>query len=86
MFTAVSLRSAGLRPRSGNRFASFIEYLPVIHSPVSILELVEGKETAELRWHVRTDLGSNNQANYQAVLLNLKLLRLISGRTFRQAT
>jgi len=63
--------------------ASFIEYLPVIHSPVSVLELVEGRETAELRWHVRSDLGPNNQASYQAVLLNLKLLRLVGGSGFR---
>jgi hypothetical protein len=45
--------------------------------PVSVMELVEGTETAELRWYVRADLGSNNQANYQAAMLNLKLLRLI---------
>jgi AraC-like DNA-binding protein len=63
--------------------ASFIDYLPVVHSPVSIMELVEGKETAELRWYVRADLGSNNQANYQAAMLNLKLLRLIGGKAFR---
>ncbi len=61
----------------------FIEYLPVIHSPVCVLELVEGEQTAELRWKVNTDLGTNSQANYQAALLNLKLLRLIGGRDFR---
>ena len=27
--------------------AGFIDYLPVVHSPVSIMELVEGSETAE---------------------------------------
>lgn len=63
--------------------AGFIDYLPVVHSPVSIMELVEGSETAELRWYVRADLGSNNQANYQAAMLNLKLLRLIGGKAFR---
>ena len=63
--------------------AGFIDYLPVVHSPVSIMELVEGSETAELRWYVRADLGSNNQANYQAAMLNLKMLRLIGGKAFR---
>jgi len=62
---------------------SFIDYLPVVHSPVSVMELIEGEETAELRWYVRADLGSNNQANYQAAMLNLKLLRLIGGAGFR---
>ncbi|MDB5972202.1 MAG: AraC family transcriptional regulator [Hydrocarboniphaga sp.] len=61
----------------------FIDYLPVVHSPVILMELVEGKETAELRWCVRSDLGSNNQANYQAALLDVNFLRLIGGRNFR---
>lgn len=62
---------------------SFIDYIPVVHSPVTILELVEGRETAELRWSVGTDLGVNSQANYQGALLTLKLLRSIGGRSFR---
>jgi AraC-like DNA-binding protein len=61
----------------------FVEYIPVIHSPVPLLELAEGTETAELRWRVQTDLGRNAQASLQAVLLNLKLLRLIAGSGFR---
>ncbi len=60
----------------------FIEYIPVIHSPMTMMELVEGKETTELRWSVLADLGSNNQANYQAILLDLNLLRLLGGRGF----
>ena len=61
----------------------FIDYIPVIHSPVPVLELVEGRDTAELRWQVPADLGLNVQASLQAVLLNLKLLRLIGGAGFR---
>lgn len=61
----------------------FIDFIPVIHSPVPLLELNEGRETAELRWRVQADLGQNDQANYQATVLNLKLLRLIGGRRFR---
>jgi AraC-like DNA-binding protein len=63
--------------------ASFIDYIPVVHSPMAKMELVEGKETAELRWGVSTDLGFNIQANYQAALLDLNFLRLVGGRTFR---
>ncbi|HEY6132003.1 MAG TPA: AraC family transcriptional regulator ligand-binding domain-containing protein [Halioglobus sp.] len=62
---------------------SFIDYIPVIHAPDTILQLVESRETAEIRWSVGTDLGSNHQANYQAALLNLKLLQMVGGQTFR---
>ncbi len=62
---------------------SFIDFIPVIHAPDVILELVEGKETAEIRWRVGTDLGFNNQANYQAALLDMKLLQLVGGTAFR---
>ena len=61
----------------------FIDYIPVVHSPVVIMELAEGKEIAELRWSVRNNLGINSQANYQAVMLNLKLLKLLGGHEFR---
>jgi AraC-like DNA-binding protein len=62
---------------------SFIDFLPVSHAPDTILELVEGRETAEIRWSVRADLGFNKQANYQAALLDMKLLRVVGGPAFR---
>ncbi len=62
--------------------SSFIGYIPIVHSPNAILELVEGEETAEIRWRVGADLGCNQQANYKAALLNLKLLRMVAGRDF----
>lgn len=62
-----------------------IDYIPVVHSPATAMEFVEGEEIAELRWNVRSDLGLNDQANYQAVLLNLKLLRQVGGPNFRPA-
>lgn len=61
----------------------FIDYIPVTHSPDALLELVENDEIAEIRWEVGTDLGCNDQANYQAALLNLKLLRDLGGPRFR---
>lgn len=36
-----------------------------------------------MRWSVRTDLGLNSQAHYQAIVLHLKLFRQICGRGFR---
>lgn len=61
----------------------FIEYLPLVHSPTTLLELVEGTRIAELRWGVRDNLGHNDQANYQGALLSMKLLRQIGGLNFR---
>ena len=62
---------------------SFIDFIPVVHSPLAIMELVEGHETAELRWGIRTVLGPTVQANYKAALLNLKLLSQIGGPAFQ---
>ncbi len=62
---------------------SFVKYLRVTHSSASVQELVEGKQTSEYRWYVRTELGCNQQANYHATLLIIKLLRQIGGPNFR---
>ncbi|WP_428310107.1 AraC family transcriptional regulator ligand-binding domain-containing protein [Hydrocarboniphaga sp.] len=70
-------------PTFRDAITSFIDYIPVVHSPVTLMELVEGRDTAELRWCVRSDLGSNNQANYQAALLDVNFMRAIGGRAFR---
>lgn len=61
----------------------FIEFLPVVHSPATVLELVEGTDIAELRWSVLNNLGANDQANYQGAMLSMKLLRQIGGLNFR---
>lgn len=58
------------------------DYLPVVHSPEASLELVEGPQVAELRWGANIDLGVNDQAHLQALVLNLKLLRMIGGAAF----
>jgi len=65
--------------------ASLIRYLPVAHSPEAQLELVDDGGMAELRWVVGADLGFNDQANYQAMMLILLLLRTVSGQRFRAA-
>ena len=61
---------------------SLVKYLRVTHSGASMLELVEGEKVAELRWFVLSDLGHNQQANYNAALLMMKLLRQVGGRSF----
>lgn len=70
-------------PTVREALAGLVDYVPVAHCPESRLELVEGKETAELRWRVETDFGPNLQAHYQAVLLNVDLMRAVLGEDFR---
>jgi AraC-like DNA-binding protein len=55
----------------------FVDFIVVAHSPDAITDLVAAGETVELRWSVRSDLGVNDQANFQALMLNLKLLRML---------
>lgn len=60
-----------------------IDFLPVVHAPDCEVVLIEGRETAELSWLVNADIGVNDQANYQAAMLNVKLLQAIGGPSFR---
>lgn len=60
-----------------------IDYLPVVHAPDCEVVLIEGRETAELTWLVNTDIGVNDQANYQAAMLNVKLLQSMGGPNFK---
>ncbi len=60
-----------------------IDYFPVVHAPDCEVVLIEGRETAELSWLVNTDVGFNDQANYQAAMLNVKLLQGLGGASFR---
>jgi AraC-like DNA-binding protein len=61
----------------------FVDFIPVAHSPDAALELVESGDAIELRWSVRSDLGVNDQANFQALVLNLKVLRMLVGPGFQ---
>jgi len=60
-----------------------IDYLPVVHAPDCEVVLIEGRESAELTWLVNTDIGVNDQANYQAAMLNVKLLKSMGGPNFK---
>lgn len=65
---------------------SLVDFISIVHSPEAELELAGGSPgVAELRWAVRSDLGINDQANYQAVMLILSLLRTVSGGHFEPA-
>lgn len=60
----------------------FVDYIPVIHSSESVLELVAGEHLSELRWSERSDMGRNVQASLQGLLMNMKMLRALGGRSF----
>lgn len=72
-------------PTFGDALKSFIKFLPVIHSPVSILELVEGRETSELRFFgtPNVQMHESCQIMYEAGLVITKLLRELGGRAFQ---
>ncbi|MEY2928343.1 MAG: hypothetical protein RL367_2820 [Pseudomonadota bacterium] len=76
--TALSRAAPDLR----NALECFVNFIPVAHSPDAAPELVEVDDVFELRWSVRSDLGVNDQANFQAMILNLKLLRMLVGSGF----
>jgi AraC-like DNA-binding protein len=62
---------------------SFADFIPVVHCPLAVLEVVEGSEIAELRWGVHADLGQSEQAQYKGALMNLKLLQQLGGHGFK---
>lgn len=57
---------------------ALIEYMPILHSPEAAPELAVLGDVAELRWQVVHDLGTNHQANLQALMLQMKLLERLS--------
>ena len=62
---------------------SLIDYVPVSASPECELEMVTGREIAELRWRTDTGLGDCEQVNYQGLFLIAKTLKSLAGPHFR---
>ncbi|CAN7194648.1 AraC family transcriptional regulator ligand-binding domain-containing protein [Phenylobacterium sp. LjRoot225] len=60
---------------------SLIDFVPLSASPECEMEVVTGREVAELRW--RTDLCEGEQVNYQGLLLLMKTLQMLGGEGFR---
>ena len=59
-----------------------IDFIPVVHSTESVLELMEGSETAEFRWSEVSNMGVNKQTTFQGLLLNLKVLKMLGNQHF----
>lgn len=70
-------------PTVGVGLQHIVDYLPVTHSREGELEVVASQSTVELRWRAHGDFAAMEQANYQALLLNLKILQMLGGRDFR---
>ncbi len=70
-------------PNVRDSIQALMDFIPVVHCPNTEIELLEGNEVAEIRWRVEALPETNTQANYQAVMLNAKLLRQLGGPDFR---
>jgi AraC-like DNA-binding protein len=62
---------------------SLSDYMSISASPEGDMELVTGREIAELRWWTDTGLGDSEQVNYQGLLLITKTLQMLAGADFR---
>jgi AraC-like DNA-binding protein len=60
-----------------------VDYVPLSASPECEMEIVAGREIAELRWRTQIGIGYGEQANYQGLLLMIKTLRMLVGPEFR---
>lgn len=60
-----------------------VDYVPILHSPEAAPELRVKGDVAELRWEAAHDLGRNDQANLQAMMLQLRLLERLGYPRFR---
>ncbi|BFM06847.1 AraC family transcriptional regulator [Halioxenophilus aromaticivorans] len=69
-------------PSVEQALTSFVNFLPMMHSPESDLRVVSGKEVTELRWCEKTSYGDNLQANLQGLYFNLSLISSLVGDEF----
>ena len=58
-------------------------YLPVVHTPDSLSEVVEVRDVAEYRWSVNSDTFQNKQAHFQAAAINIKFMSHALGERFQ---
>jgi AraC-like DNA-binding protein len=70
-------------PDMRTALAALTEYVPILHSPEAAPELHVTGDVAELRWNVLHDLGTNDQADLQALVLQLKLLEKLGFPHFK---
>jgi AraC-like DNA-binding protein len=69
-------------PKLRQALQSLIDYVPLSASPECELELVTGREVAELQWRTDIVIGDSEQVNYQGLLLMTKTLQMLVGPHF----
>ncbi len=58
------------------------DYLPVLHSPEGRVEILESRDTIEVRWVANGDLEAIQQPLLHGYMLMLKTLRMLAGSYF----
>jgi AraC-like DNA-binding protein len=69
-------------PDFGSAIQQLITYLPHTHSRESHMELVVGRQSAELRWYSPVEVDYCEQAYYHHLFITFKSLRMLAGRGF----
>ncbi len=69
-------------PDFGSAIEQLITYLPHTHSREAHIELVVGRQTAELRWFSPIEVDYCEQAYYHHLFITYKSLRMLAGRGF----
>ena len=62
---------------------AFIDYFPVAHSPEGTSEIAVQGNMAELRWCAPHEFEMSEQALYQGLLLEIKIIQMLSRQPFR---
>jgi AraC-like DNA-binding protein len=69
-------------PDFGSAIEQLITYLPHTHSREAHMELLVGRQSAELRWFSPVEVEYCEQAYYHHLFITYKLLRMLAGRGF----
>jgi AraC-like DNA-binding protein len=70
-------------PTTREGLQAFIDYVPVTHSRTGAFSLVVLASAAEFRWAGHGETETSGQADYQALLLSLKILQMLGGPDVR---
>lgn len=70
-------------PDFGSAIEQLIRYLPFTHSQEANLQLMVGRQSAELRWFSPVELDYCEQAYYHHIFVVYKLLAALAGSAFR---
>lgn len=67
----------------GEGLRCFVKYLPLIHSAEGVLDVRTTEKHGEMRWIASGEFASNRQGNYQSAVLQMMILNMLGGKSFR---